>query len=369
LLLKGGARFAGQLRLGAKDGGNPRDLVRIGSYGTGRATIVASGESGVVLYERVAAYGNRGDRANTASNSGSGILLGSVRDATVAWSAAYGNGGRGGAKREGPEGIWAYAATGVRFEHDLAYHNRSASPADGGGFEFDQDTSDSVMQYNLSYGNYGPGFELFGSTGHPQTRNVVRFNVSTGDGSADTTLGSVLVTGITNHAAIYQNTVVAGAPARPTHAALMLGSKVKSITVRNNIFGALRPETLVLALAPLPPRAARLQGNDYYAASGRFTIIWGRAVYQALAGWRAASGQEQLRDKSTGFAVNPRLTGPVLIRRGWTITGAGTAFTLRHGSRLRGAGLALLRLFGIHAGAVNFSGQRISVIAPNVGAQ
>jgi Right handed beta helix region len=472
LLLKGGARFTGQLKLGPKDGGNPRNPVRIGSYGTGRAAILASGESGLVLNDtagfdisrlvitgraamradtsgillfsslagkprldhvtisnvdvsgfgtgisidpqhdtgfrdvtvsrsrlhgnldaglasygpafnsaapyyanvninilRVTAYDNRGDPANTASNSGSGIFLGSVRNASIAWSTAYHNGGRGGAKREGPEGMWAYDATGVRIEHDLAYGNTSASAADGGGFELDANTTASVMEYSLSYGNHGPGFELFGSSGHGQSHNVIRFDISSGDGNSNTKVGSILVTGVTSHAAIYQNTVIVGAPARPTHAALMLGPLVEAVTVRNNIFAAMRPEPVVLALSRLHPAAARLQGNDYYAVPGHFAIAWGQAVYLTLSAWRAATGEERLGRRATGFLINPRLTGPVLGLRARTIAGAGAPFTLRPRSRLRGTGLPLQRLFGIHAGSINFSGQPISITAPNVGAQ
>ncbi len=318
---------------------------------------------------RVTAYDNRGDPANTASNSGSGIFLGSVRNASIAWSTAYHNGGRGGAKREGPEGFWAYDATGVRIQHNLAYGNTSKSAVDGGGFELDQNTSNSVMQYNMSYGNHGPGFLLFGSSGRGQTRNVIRFNISSGDGTANTRVAGILVSGITSHAAIYQNTVIVDSPARFTHAALMLGPNVKAVTVRNNIFAAARSEALVVGLSPLRPAAARLQGNDYYAVSGHFAIAWGQAVYLTLSAWRAATGEERLGRRATGLALNPRLTGPVLGLRLRIITGTGAAFTLRPRSRLRGAGLALLRLFGIYAGGVNFSGQPVPVTAPNVGAQ
>jgi hypothetical protein len=69
---------------------------------------------------RVAAYGNLGDPAQTAHNSGSGIIIGSTSGATIAWSSAHDNGGQGGAVSEGPSGIWAYDSTGVVIKHDLS---------------------------------------------------------------------------------------------------------------------------------------------------------------------------------------------------------------------------------------------------------
>ncbi|MBO0822674.1 MAG: right-handed parallel beta-helix repeat-containing protein, partial [Actinobacteria bacterium] len=223
LLLQGGSRFTGQLKIGALDGGNARRPVLITSYGHGRATIAPHGESGVVVSDTsgvdisnlvisghatlrsstsgivlfstlssgpafhsitisgvdvsgfgtgihifpehfvgfrdvsirdsvlhgnldaglatngpplnpaapayanenlritgVVSYGNRGDPNDTTTDSGSGIVLGSVKNATVAWSTAHDNGGRGGATRQGPVGMFAYDAANVVIEHSLA---------------------------------------------------------------------------------------------------------------------------------------------------------------------------------------------------------------------------------------------------------
>jgi hypothetical protein len=50
ILLEGGARFAGAIRLGPSAAGDPSHPVVIGSYGSGRATIETTGESGITVY-------------------------------------------------------------------------------------------------------------------------------------------------------------------------------------------------------------------------------------------------------------------------------------------------------------------------------
>jgi Right handed beta helix region len=443
LLLAGGSRFAGQLRLGAQDAGDAGSPVYVSSYGHGRATIAGAGESGlvvadtggidianlvisghdamrpdtggIVLYStrtagplldhvtisgvdvsgfgtgitiypehnvgfanvsvtdsvlhgnldaglassgprlnpeapayananirvsRVVSYANRGNPANTSHNSGSGIVLASVRGATVAWSTAHDNGGSGGATHEGPAGIWAYDATGVVIEHNLAYRNTSASWSDGGGFDLDQGTSDSCLQYNLSYGNHGAGYLLYGGVGSAQKGNVVRFNISSGDAlSTDPNTGSVIVAGQVRDAVIYQNTVVTGARTGPQQAALVLWQELRSVSVRNNIFEAEHPGPVVRALSALPASAVVLQGNDYHSAPGLWSIDWGGDSYSSLAAWQRATGQEQADGKPTGTTADPRFVGPVLgLDAHDPADSRNTAgFTLSAQSPLRGA--------------------------------
>ncbi|MCW0214275.1 MAG: right-handed parallel beta-helix repeat-containing protein [Pseudonocardia sp.] len=125
----------------------------------------------------VTASGNVDDPANTRRNTRSGI----VRGGSVSRSVAHDNGGSGGAG-EGPVGIWAYDSTGIVIEHNLSYRNRTATLTDGGGFALDQNTADSVLQYNLFYDNHGPGSLVHtGQDNDAHHGSTVRFNVSSGD--------------------------------------------------------------------------------------------------------------------------------------------------------------------------------------------
>ena len=474
LLLRGGDRFIGQLRLGSNDAGKPRNPVTIGSCGSGRATIIGARRSAIVVVDtagvdignlvlvgghssgtgsagiqlfsdrpakhrlrhiviravdasgfetgisigarnpgagfagvrisdcalhgnldaglasygprfdraapsyahadirivRVSAYRNLGDPANAQSNTGNGIVLGSVRDAQVTWSTAADNGGDNAAPNEGPIGIWAYDSSGVVIQHDLSYGNRSASRRDGGGFGLDQNTSGSWMQYNLSYGNAGGGYQVYSPNGAANTGNVVRFNISSGDALRTINASGIIVAGRVSRAAVYQNTMIMGPQAGIPHSALWLGA-VSGVTARNNLFVVEHPGPVVIALHAMPRSAAMLQGNDYFTTAPRWQLLWGLgSSYASLRSWRAATGQERVGGRATGLAVNPRLAGPVLglASTSATNTGKGAGFVPLSGSPVVRAGLDLRRLFHMSPGRVGFSGRPLPAVEPNIGA-
>lgn len=311
---------------------------------------------------RVRAFGNRGDPANTATNSGSGIVLASVNGATVTMSSAYDNGGQGGSPSEGPEGIWAYAANHVVIAHDVSYENQSKSRQDGGGFGFDQSTFDSVLEYNLSYRNHGPGYLLYGSPQFPQRGNVVRFNISFSDGGGARhyVLGGLAVGGRTANLAVYQNTVVMGKAGSQT--TLKLYGTLRRVRVLNNIFVGSSRGPLVYAINDQTSSDVLLAGNDYVAPTGNWLMRWASAAYHSFATWRAATSEEFLNGKRTGLRAAPLFVHPAPARSG------GAGFALRRASKLRGAGLDLVRLFGLHTGKVNYAGRSYRAGRPDIGA-
>ena len=84
----------------------------------------------------------------------------------------------------GPIGIWAYHSNNVTIQHCIAHSNKTNPNGwDGGGFDFDGGVTNSVMQYNLSYNNMGPGFGLYQYYGAAKwENNIVRYNISFNDG-------------------------------------------------------------------------------------------------------------------------------------------------------------------------------------------
>jgi len=475
LLLRGGDRFVGQLRFGPHDAGNPRKPVSIGSYGRGRATIIGSARSAVVVVntagidignltlvgrrapgsgsagiqlfsdrpaghrlrhvvirnvdasgfengisigaqnpgagfahvlisdsslhgnldaglasfgprfdratpsyahadiriDHVAASGNLGNPASVRSNTGNGIVLGSVSDAQVTWSTAAHNGGANASPFEGPIGIWAYDSAGVVIQHDLSYDNRTASRRDGGGFGLDENTSNSYMQYDLAYGNDGAGFQVYSPNGATNTGSVVRYDISSGDALRTINASGIIVAGRVTGAAVYQNTVIMGPQAGGIpHSALWLG-KIRRVAVRNNLFVVDHLGPIVISLHHVARSAALLQGNDYFSAAHRWQVLWGLgSSYGTLRAWRRATGQERVGGQPAGFAVYPRLAGPVvgLTRTSTRDPGSGAAFVPANGSPLVGAGLDLRRLFRMDPGSVTFSGRPVRSRAPNIGA-
>jgi hypothetical protein len=343
-----GAGF-GQVRVGhcVLDGNVDAGLLTYGPAFRAAAPAYANQD---VTVSHVVASGNTGRPRGGQKPTGNGIVLGSVRDGLVTWSTASGNGGSSTAVH-GPAGIWAYDSTGVTIEHSAAYRNRTGNRVDGNGFGLDQNTSHSVLQFDRSYGNDGAGFLVYSALGNgAQKDNVVRYNISSGDvRDANVFYGGITVIGRLARTDVYQNTVVmAGGPGP----ALRLGPSVRAVSVRNNILAA-GSGSIVAAVRALPAAAAVLQGNDYFSAAGPWAVTWGTAVYGSLPAWRAASAQETVSGRTSGFAVDPRLTA---------------RFALPPGSPLLGAGLDLA-VFGLEPGPVNYAGRMVSARHPDVGAQ
>lgn len=320
-----------------------------------------------VLVERVRARDNKGDPANTEHNTGSGIVLGSVRDAVVRGSVAHDNGGAGGAG-EGPIGIWTYDADRVVVEHSLAYRNRTRLRADGGGFGLDQNTSRSVLQYNLSHSNHGPGYLVYtGEDNAAHRDSTVRWNISSGDAQRWDVYGGITVLGRVDDVRILHNTVVMGPQDTRPSTALRLGPGISGVQARNNVLLAERAGAVVFSERPYGPDEVVLAGNSYATRGRPWEAWWGGQVYGSLAQWRAGTGQETADGAPTGDDADPRLRGPVL---GLTATepddaGVLAGFAPVAGSPLRGAGLPV---FDADPAPVDALGTPVDPGTPDVGA-
>jgi hypothetical protein len=195
------------------------------------------------------AFNNRGARG-TSVNTGSGIVLGNVNGGTIERSVAHHNGDLCDAT-EGPVGIWAYDSTGILIQHNESYANRTGGGADGGGFDFDQNVSASVMQFNYSHDNDGAGYLLAHRFANDEHRgNSIRYNISRNDGRRNGYSG-IEVWGRTVDTAIYHNTVVisaapSGVPrAFRLHNASIAGVRSAGLRLLNNLFYTRDALTLV----------------------------------------------------------------------------------------------------------------------------
>lgn len=459
LLLQGGRTFTGMLYLDQSDAGDATAPVVIGSYGSGRATITGSGNSGIFVYntagveirdlvvvgdskayrskggisfygdrparalagitvtgvdvsgfrngveigsatapggfrtvrvsasllhdnmeaglatygpafqaqapayahegvtvDGVRAYRNVGDPSNTVRNTGSGIILGSVRGGHVTGSSAYENGSACTAP-EGPVGIWTYDSTRVVIEKSLSYRNRTGGSADGGGFDLDQNVSNSVLQYNLSYDNDAYGYLVYTARSNSAHRNnVVRFNVSQNDVRKNDWYGGITVVGhgSVRGAHVYHNTVVSSVRGAVRPAPLKLGGSLTGVTVRNNVFVSVGTGRVVTAPKALARAAVVLQGNAYQAV-GTWGLRWGKN-YVSLGAWRRATGQEYVGGTVTGFSGGAGLVNPytsVAVTDPALLTSA-SGFRLRTTSPLIGRGLDLRSRFGTKPGPRDF---------------
>jgi hypothetical protein len=127
---------------------------------------------------------NPGDPTILDNHSGSGILISGTDGAIVEYCLAKNNGWDQPWEGNGPIGIWAFHSNNVVIQNCIAHSNKTnAKGWDGGGFDFDGGVTNSVMQYNLSYNNMGPGYGLYQYSGAAKwENNVVRYNISYNDG-------------------------------------------------------------------------------------------------------------------------------------------------------------------------------------------
>ncbi len=263
------------------------------------------------------AENNPGDPTVLANHSGNGILASSVDGGLIEYCEAFNNGWDMPWTGNGPVGIWIWDASNFIIQHCVAHHNKTAPGAhDGGGFDFDGGVSNSVLQYNVSYDNEGPGIGLFefGAT-KPWENNVVRYNLSVNDGR--TTQGGLRIwkaegKGQMRNCDIYNNTIYSGDPG---NYAIGLLTNCPGMRFYNNIFVYDRdflPEDHKIV-------AEKFRNNLYWHLNGESQFVG----YPSLEDWAKATGQEMREGKIWGKFADPQLdiehtrlpTSPQHIRR------------------------------------------------------
>ncbi len=322
---------------------------------------------------RCRAYNNHGDPDFTQSHSGSGILVEEVDGAVIERCTSFNNGYQCNYPGGGPVGIWAHAANNVIIQHCESHSNRTGRSIDGGGFDFDGGVSNSLMQYNYSHNNDGPGFLLYNYEGAPYSfrNNVVRFNISENDGRKNTYAGIYVADdgGGARDLEVYNNTVyMTPSTADITSRALVVRGTTNA-HFRSNIFVTAGDLPLLDVESGQP--GLLFQGNDYWVeVNGKFSIVWGSGAFQSLDEWREATKQETLDGRKIGMFEDPMFTS-----WGRSITIANpdalqtlASYRLSPNSPLLGTGLDLLRLFKLDQGPSDFYGNPLTSGTYSVGA-
>ncbi|HYO07457.1 MAG TPA: right-handed parallel beta-helix repeat-containing protein [Tepidisphaeraceae bacterium] len=308
------------------------------------------------IIDHVQAYNNVGDRS-ASGVTGNGIYIADVDGARINRCVAYNNGADGAA----PVGIWAAGSNRVTIQYCESYDNKTGTSTDGGGFDFDWDVTNSVMQYNYSHGNAGPGYILAaGPT--VNDNNTIRFNVSENDGRKNGKAGMQLWGNVTN-AAIYNNAVFTSwaqhnnTAAFYAHDSASNGKTPKNVQVRNNIFYTTGGAKLVSVSSGVArANGIVFAGNCYYTTGGTYKFQWGTTttktadgktvtngiIYGGLSAWRTAAGAEKLDGRLTGYQGDPKLAA---AGAGGTIGNADllrnlAAYKLQAGSPLINRGVA-----------------------------
>jgi hypothetical protein len=262
------------------------------------------------MIDGVWAYNNPGSKS-AGGVTGSGIFIADAEDATVQNSVAFNNGKDGSA----PVGIWAAGSNRVVFNRNESYGNRTRTISDGGGFDFDWDVHNSVMQYNYSHDNDGPGFLIYAGS-HAASGNVIRYNISQNDGRKNGKAGIQLGGNVTS--SDVHNNVVYMTPSGSSQSAAFIahdygsnGKVAKNVLVRNNIFQTTGGVKVVgMTDNVVKNGKIKFNGNAYYASGAALRIGSGGTTFKSVADWRKAKKQETFNGGATGFEGDPRLKAP-----------------------------------------------------------
>ncbi len=239
-----------------------------------------------------------------------------------------------------------------------SHHNRAGGRWDGGGFDFDGGTTNSILQYNYSHDNDGAGYMIYSYKNSPHTdkNSIVRYNISVNDGQKNNYRGIILGTGSPKEDPIHNTQIYGNTIYSSTGTAILVGNRgIYNTKVCNNLFITANNQKLVEGNPD--KTTATFAGNAYWAVDGKYDI----AGYKSLEDWRKATGQEMLNGKPAGLVVEPKLRDmgksvtigdPIKLR---TLT----AYRLQKNSPLIDAGLDLRSLFGIDPGKRDFYGTSI----------
>jgi hypothetical protein len=292
--------------------------------------------------------------AGDSQASGSGIVVGNSDGVLIERSLAFNN-GQNNTHNGGPVGIWAWDSNNAIIQFNESHHNHTNSTTDGGGFDLDGGSVNSVIQYNYSHDNDGPGFLVAEFSGaRAMLNNTIRYNISENDGRKNGLAGIVLWNGGSGiqNLQIFNNTVFVS-PAATQPRALLIESATSNVQIRNNIFLTTGGVPVVDIYAG--QSGLVLQGNAYWSSGSPLTLLWAGTGYTNLASFRSGTGEEMYNGAPVGMNTDPMLIAPGF---GGTIYNPDLLFTLnayklQAGSPLIDAGM-WLTTFGVAPGPIDF---------------
>lgn len=253
------------------------------------------------------AENNPGDPTNLTNHSGNGIVVGDCRNVLIDHCTATNNGWDMPRIGNGPVGIWAYEADSVIIQHCLSYKNKtSKGGADGGGFDLDGGVTNSVIQYCVSYDNWGSGYCIFQYWGaSPWHHNIFRYNISENDGTVSDSQGGLYIWNSSDdEKQFYDCEVYGNIIYNSKVAAISFSEKSESKGIRmyDNVF--VGRDSLIRGKDKIGD--VKYRGNDWWSIEKGFNIDGITSIEE----WAAKSGKEQENGKITGLNVKPGFEDP-----------------------------------------------------------
>ncbi|WP_295795343.1 right-handed parallel beta-helix repeat-containing protein [Mucilaginibacter sp.] len=248
------------------------------------------------------AENNPGDPTNLTNHSGNGIVVGDCKNVLIDHCTATNNGWDMPRIGNGPVGIWAYEADSVIIQHCLSYKNKtSKGGADGGGFDLDGGVTNSLVQYNVSYGNQGSGYCIFQYWGaSPWHHNTFRYNISENDGTVSDSQAGLYVWNSSDDEKQLYDCDVYGNIIYNAKVAAICFSKVsasRGIRFYNNIF--VGKDSLIWGRDKIGD--AKYHDNDWWSINKQFYVDGITNINE----WATKTGNEQKDGKFTGLNLCP----------------------------------------------------------------
>ena len=255
-------------------------------------------------------------------NGGDGLMVGQVDHGIVQGNRCAYNG----RIRNSSVGCWSWDSKNVIIQLNEADHNMTpltnSNASDGGGFDLDMGSVDSVMQYNWSHDNQGEGYLVESwpigyGYGCCDSKNItVRYNISERDGQKDA--GGIAIYGGVTPAWIYNNTVYYVA-SRSADSMFGTGGDLVSTTdgtraglpnanVYNNIFvsdGTIHPSAVDTEVDTDGYGRFHFDNNIWMRVEGGVRFQWGKSDLTTWSGWQALAFDVH------GDNTDPRLIGPL----------------------------------------------------------
>lgn len=331
----------------------------INIYGYSSSTIVGYPNQNIYI-GHVVAHDNKGV-ASTTKATGTGIVVGNTDGVLIERSLAYNN-GAGNTHNGGPYGIWVWDCNNVIMQFNESHHNHTGSVTDGGGFDLDGGVTNSILQYNYSHDNDGPGYLIAQYSGARalNKNNTIRYNISQDDGRKNGAAGVQLWNGGSGikNIQIFNNTIyISPAGSRPR--GIYLQTATSNVAIRNNIVIATGGVPVFQATSVQSGLA--VQGNNYWSNGGSLLFLWASSTYGDLPTFQSATGMEMYNSTPVGSVVDPQLTA---AGTGGSINNPDalntlTAYTPKAGSPMIDTALTLSTMFGVNPGPTDFMGATI----------
>lgn len=333
----------------------------------------SGGEDGDVWYSQgIFTRAYAGYVTSYNNHEWSGILLANADDAMIEHSTVYNIGGsaKGGA---GPVGIWTIGTRRGTVQFNSASNVGSGNAQkpgegdklDGDGYDISHNNTDALYQYNLAYGNEGPGFLIdnYNVTNPTANRITLRYNVSHGNCKDNTFCGEIYTYGPVYNSNIYNNSVRVTTAGQTGIRFTGEWGSTASVTgsvaakVRNNIISVVNGAEAVHVTAAgeggagylwTDPGDISFQGNLYWADGSTLAIKDKGALYSTLASWRSET-RERSGSSDSGMQADPQYATP-------TTVGSADSLKIGASSPAKDAGLNLSALFGVNPGAIDAFG-------------